>query len=415
MARRRTLANDFAAESGRLIVELHKQQVPYEEARARWAALVERHRASVEPHMVLELQRRAAENLASYAVNTFEELTDAWARLNDLGFTDLQQKATFTVIFGRSCHHFRRPDVAIPALEGLIRELDAAKGVSRVWREGEVAVARRVLRLVTTGSETTPPDERRRSESLGEQHCFIGVEGEWEVKEQRRSIVRYTPGELDLSRCRWLAFHPIPVVQDEHFAELAAVDNLRSRLNELRLCGDRRLTNAGLTRFAGFDNLEVFFMQGYGRITFEGIAKLRSIRTVEVVDVAGTPSLGTDIPKLRALPKLETLRLHNECLTDENLRETAGLGSVVNLAIPYNRSITDDGVAHLAALPKLARLRLDGCTGVTDASLKILARLPSLLHIEAQQCSLTKTGIAAFRAARPDCKLDAVRGGASKV
>lgn len=409
MPQRRSVGDDFALESGQLLVELHKTRVPYAEARSRYAALVEEYAPKVEPELAVELRRRAAERVASYGVDTFEELADAWTRLNELGFSNLERKVSSTLIFARECHRLRRPQAAIPLVEGLIGELEAARGVARVWRKGELALARRILRLLTTGSETVPVAQRRRSESLGTDRCFIGIDGEWQLEQQRGTSVRQSPAELELSRCRWLTFHPIAVVTDDEFAELAAVESLRLRLNGLNLCGHLRLTDTGLAQLGTFPHLEVLFMQGYGRITFASIAHLRALRTLEVVDFSKKSSLPRDIARLRPLSMLKELRILNERLDDASLAELASLESLELVSVPHNPGVTDAGIAELAKLPNLSHLDVDDCARVTDASLRVLARAAALTHIRARSCSLTKRGIAEFKASRPDCRLTTAR------
>mgnify|MGYP000290615098 FL=1 len=72
--------------------------------------------------------------------------------------------------------------------------------------------------------------------------------------------------------------------------------------------------------------------------------------------------------------------------------------------IVYGTSLDDESVAELSPCLRLRRLHLEN-TLVTDASLPVLQSL-GLTELTLRNTKLSPAAIAAFKKARPECKID---------
>lgn len=146
------------------------------------------------------------------------------------------------------------------------------------------------------------------------------------------------------------------------------------------------------------------------------------------IDLDGTKATDADIVHIAALPDVKSLNLANTAITDAGLKELGKLKKLKFLYL-FNTAVTDAGAAHLQALPRLEVLCLDQ-TQITDIGLRSLEELPRLekLHVHSNSpitdagleslkkhtrlfelrvggSGITEKGLAALKAALPDCNV----------
>lgn len=104
---------------------------------------------------------------------------------------------------------------------------------------------------------------------------------------------------------------------------------------------------------------------------------------------------GKGIAYLKNLPNLTMLDVANAQLTDDDLVHFQAMPHINYLLLPYDRRITDAGVAHLACLEKLACLHVGRSAEapLTDRSLKVLSSLPNLKDLTVGGDSITNEGL----------------------
>lgn len=98
------------------------------------------------------------------------------------------------------------------------------------------------------------------------------------------------------------------------------------------------------------------------------------------------------IAKLKALPKLEHLRIRSPGIGDETLASIVKLKRLKILNLPRGE-FTDSGLARLHELPELDLLRF-GSPNVTDAGIESLRSFPSLKRLHLIDVPLTDAGLA---------------------
>jgi hypothetical protein len=59
-------------------------------------------------------------------------------------------------------------------------------------------------------------------------------------------------------------------------------------------------------------------------------------------------------------------------------------------------------IDRMKTLPKLEKLKLQSCSRVADDAIPALAALPALREVDLKGTSVTETGVAALRAAKPN-------------
>jgi hypothetical protein len=128
-------------------------------------------------------------------------------------------------------------------------------------------------------------------------------------------------------------------------------------------------------------------------------------------------------------PGLTSLKLESTSVSDGVLKFIAGFKSLKTLHIHNSRTFTGKGMEQAAYLPVLEDLELYATqfndasvtalavcqnvhrlhlwnTGVTDAGLQQLQSLNSLTWLTISATKATDSAIAAFKAAKPQCKVD---------
>lgn len=114
------------------------------------------------------------------------------------------------------------------------------------------------------------------------------------------------------------------------------------------------------------------------------------------------------VPLLRRVTRryrnMVTLILDDTELTDADLRFARGLSQLQILHLEAN-PIGDTALDHVVGLSNLESVRLN-FTEVTDAGLDRLVQLPKLESLRVKGCRVSAEGVAKFRAARPDVRVE---------
>ena len=161
-------------------------------------------------------------------------------------------------------------------------------------------------------------------------------------------------------------------------------------------------------------------------VTAEGIASLKSLQSLEELDISETPyadgalAVVAQFPALRTLhvrrcdwlddadlsglagaKSLEQLVVLDSPITDRGLSELGNLRRLTHLWLSSCEQITDDGIAHLDGLSRLEQISLDGCSRVTVDSLWRLAEHPAIEGISINDVPVDRVGISRFTTAFP--------------
>ncbi len=164
----------------------------------------------------------------------------------------------------------------------------------------------------------------------------------------------------------WLVRHPDLGLDDASVTEL---------FDELR-----RLGLPGLS------------LAGCRQLTQDGLAPLRSLPSLEILDLFNTAAGDATCVALGSLAQLHTLVLAGTAVTDRGIEALAGLPSLAVLDLG-STTVTSAVAATLARMPALRTLSLRG-TQITDEALAQLATLPRLENLDLQQTAITDRGIA---------------------
>ncbi len=133
----------------------------------------------------------------------------------------------------------------------------------------------------------------------------------------------------------------------------------------------------------------------------EGLANLRSVNSL---NLRGTPIGDAGVEKLSGMPSLKLLYLHATRISDDALAHIAKLSTLEHLDIGYNFKITDAGLARLTALPNISGINLFA-TGITDAALDHLAQVKTFRYIELKNGNLSAAAIEKLQGALPEAKI----------
>jgi Leucine-rich repeat (LRR) protein len=176
---------------------------------------------------------------------------------------------------------------------------------------------------------------------------------------------------------------------------------------------------AALARLPRFRNLEVY---EYDNVSDAGLAHLKAMTGIEVLDLADEPITDAGLAHLSGLSTIRSLRVSNTPVTDAGLAHLRGLNRLEDLSLEKTRindaglvhlkglpleglslaatDVTDAGMAELSGIKSLVRLRLYR-TKVTDAGLARLRGLPKLKSLDLRETQVSEAGIKALRRARP--------------
>jgi hypothetical protein len=187
---------------------------------------------------------------------------------------------------------------------------------------------------------------------------------------------------------------------DDGIAPIGQLTNLKT----LRFTNNGKLTDAGLEKLAGLQNVEWFSfvgtgMQGHAFAKFDGWTRLTrcSFRgssiddvgmqqicerfpNLESISLAHAKFTDAGAPHLAKLTKLKSLELGSRNATPASLKNLATLPlEYLQLGDGLD---APEGIAAIKAIPTLRRVTLTNCTKLDDSGLKLAADLKQLEQLE---------------------------------
>lgn len=170
--------------------------------------------------------------------------------------------------------------------------------------------------------------------------------------------------------------------------------------------GSAMVTDSGLDRLSSLPNLKELTMGG-NEVGDAGLQALRQLPGLTYLDLSGRQGTDSNIWTIRMSDQgLEAV------LTLKELRElrfgctTLGVGRERELFTTVDAMrVTPLWIEKMKALPKLERLKLQGCGRVDDEAMKILATFPLLEEVDLKGTAVTEKGVAILRAAKPDARI----------
>ncbi|NLY00187.1 MAG: protein kinase [Rhodopirellula sp.] len=160
---------------------------------------------------------------------------------------------------------------------------------------------------------------------------------------------------------------------------------------------DTRVTDAGIAHLQELPNLTFIAMHGT-QVTDAGLACLEGL-PLESLAAGWTKITG---PGFAALKSLKSLEIGGKLISDATLEAIAGLTKLECLMLT-DTAVTDNGLRFVAGFPNLKTLSLQGAP-VTDKGLEHLKAL-KLTELRLGGTQVTAAGVAALKAARPECKI----------
>ncbi len=145
----------------------------------------------------------------------------------------------------------------------------------------------------------------------------------------------------------------------------------------------------------------------YCDATEEDLRPLAELPRVKFLQLGGARIGDSALRQIGNLSELDHLELASTKITDAGLVELKAFPKLRELDLD-DTEVTDGGMADLLRLDRLEDLRLSQ-TRVTDGGLAMLQNLKTLKRLSfaaAEFTRVTHEGVAKFKQARPDCKVE---------
>jgi hypothetical protein len=181
----------------------------------------------------------------------------------------------------------------------------------------------------------------------------------------------------------------------EHIAKVLTLESLN--------VGSTLMTDVGLERLTALTHLKELTMGG-NELGDAGLQALRQMHGLTYLDLSGRQGTDknvwtiamTDVGLEAVLTLSELRELRFGCVSIGVGIEGTRMGEVTFL------SVTPKWLERIGAgLPKLENLKLQGCSRINDESLKALAAMRNLKEADLQGTSVTQSGAAALKTAKP--------------
>jgi hypothetical protein len=164
------------------------------------------------------------------------------------------------------------------------------------------------------------------------------------------------------------------------------------------------LTDEGMLAVSSLTKLTSLNLRFCRELTDEGMRAVSSLPALTSLDLTSCREL-TDqgMRAVSSLPALTTSLSLSECimLTDEALRAVRSCASLTSLNFSNCYKVTNVGLRELRGLTALTELNFNNCYNVTDVGLQELTSLAALNTLHLFECSTTKAGRDALKAAIP--------------
>ncbi|MCI0699848.1 MAG: hypothetical protein L0241_02020 [Planctomycetia bacterium] len=174
-----------------------------------------------------------------------------------------------------------------------------------------------------------------------------------------------------------------------------ATDTLLSELNGIKNIYALRLTNgpitnAGLKHLNSMTSLEVLWIKGCDKITYEGLDSIARLTRLRELDLSDSPANDQTVKVINQCQELTRLRVGGTKITDTGVQALMGQKlKALDLSVT---AVTDAGLSKLSTLLSLNVLMLTGCN-ITDAGLLHLKECRKLEHLDVAETKVSKKGI----------------------
>ena len=129
-------------------------------------------------------------------------------------------------------------------------------------------------------------------------------------------------------------------------------------------------------------------------ITNEGIAELKHLKSLKIIDLRVSPLLDdAAMISLAEMPQLRAVRLNAVNVTDKGVATLLKLPQLTELDVRNCRGVTQNGIEQLIEKKTLRTLKIGGST-INDQVLEIVARMPNLTSLSLDNCDITDAGVA---------------------
>jgi hypothetical protein len=250
-----------------------------------------------------------------------------------------------------------------------------------------------------------------------------GLYGIWLENPSRGGLDKFVEVSRGLKRSPQLLHIGGDQLTDDDIKDLTESPGLK-QLGDLSLNG-RNLSLDCLAHLTAWHKLQFLAIQE-PRVTNEWLPKIQTLSSLRGIGVPNSDVTDAGLVHLRNLP-LEVINLYGCRLTSqgiENLGEMPTLRDLniygaeignddLDLLARFSRlegiwlgatMVTDEGIAKLAEFRSLRSVQLTDLP-LTDTALTHVANLPLLTDVDVRNTRVTRQGLEALRAARPNCRI----------
>jgi len=184
----------------------------------------------------------------------------------------------------------------------------------------------------------------------------------------------------------------------EHISGITTLESLNF--------GSAVMTDVGLERLISLPNLKELTMGG-NEVSDAGLQALREMPGLTYLDLSGRQGTDSNVWAV----SISDVGL-DAILTLKELRELRFGCTAIGVGIEGAKfaevsatSVTNEWIEKLKALPKLERLKVQGCNRINDESIPVLAKMPALREVDLKGTSVSEKGLAVLKAAKPGIRL----------
>ena len=180
----------------------------------------------------------------------------------------------------------------------------------------------------------------------------------------------------------------------EHISGITTLESLN--------IGSGMVTDIGLERLTSLPNLKELTIGG-NKLTDAGLQALRQMHSLTYLDLGGRQGTDANVWAIR----MSDAGL-DAVLSAKGLRELRFECTAVGVGIEGAKfadvsyvSVTTGWLEKMKALPKLENLKLQGCDRLNDDSIPALTALAGLRQVDLKGSAVTERGVTALKKAKP--------------
>jgi hypothetical protein len=190
----------------------------------------------------------------------------------------------------------------------------------------------------------------------------------------------------------------VPKMTDAGISHLAGLPNLK----QLGIIGRQNISDAAIDILMNFPRLESLALHGDG-ITNDGLAKLASSTALKSLALGGKNITDTGVVRLQRMTQLRALGLAGAQVTDAGLEGLQSLEALETLDLALTQ-VSDNGLAPPASLPRLEALNLSS-TAISDAGIDHLRKFRRLRRVNLYGTRVSEKAAMDLKQALPDCTI----------